>query len=94
MVPIPVLETLKQKEIGVNRSETVAKGIGYLICGEEMGDGQKSDINGETLVVAEDQCILVEKAIDGLRSKWLGEELDGNYRRYEEGRWFRMPSGW
>jgi hypothetical protein len=99
MVPEPVVEMLKRNEIRLNRPGTVAKGIGYLICGGEGdGDGKRDDknqgFNGETLVVAEDQCILVEETLDKLRPRWLGEALDANYRRYEEGRWFRMPSGW
>lgn len=85
MVPPAFLKIMADNNIPVNKVETVARGIAVL-----SGEGH----NGETIVVAEDQCIEVEGAIDSSRSSWLGERIDNDYRKYEKGRWLRMPSGW
>ncbi|KAF9468727.1 hypothetical protein BDZ94DRAFT_1246131 [Collybia nuda] len=85
MVPPSFIEIMANNKIPVNKAETVARGIAVL-----SGEGH----NGETIVVAEDQCIEVEGAFDKARSSWLGEKIDSDYRTYEQGRWLRMPSGW
>lgn len=85
MVPPSFIKIMADNAIPVNKADTVARGIAVL-----AGEGH----NGETIVVAGDRCIEVEGTIDATRSLWLGEKIDSDYRKYEKGRWLRMPSGW